>query len=74
MSVRLEDKASACVRQKAYCDKEFAESCAKKENKLAELEKLSYELSGFFLGSLPRLGVKGKVGTACPASAGEGEL
>ena len=41
MSVRLEDKASAYASLKAYCDKEFAESCAKKENKLAELEKLS---------------------------------
>ena len=60
MSVRLEDKASAYATLKAHCDKEFAESCAKKENKLAELEKLSYELSGFFLGSLPRLGREGE--------------
>ena len=33
MIVRLEEKASA---EKAYCDKEFSESCAKKENTLAE--------------------------------------
>ena len=41
MIARLEEKASADASHEAYCDKEFSESCAKKENKLAELEKLS---------------------------------
>ena len=41
MISRLEDKASADATHKAYCDKELSESRAKKEAKLAELEKLS---------------------------------
>ena len=41
MTARLEEKASADASKKAYCDKEFSESCAKKENKLAELDTLS---------------------------------
>ena len=35
---------------------------------------LRTELSRFFLGSLPHLGERGKVGSACSASAGEMEL
>ena len=41
MISRLEDKASADATHKAHCDKELSESRAKKEAKLAELEKLS---------------------------------
>merc|ERR1712136_738546 len=41
MISRLEEKASADATHKAYCDKELSESRAKKEAKLAELEKLS---------------------------------
>ena len=41
MISRLEDKASADATHNAYCDKELSESRAKKEAKLAELEKLS---------------------------------
>jgi chromosome segregation ATPase len=41
MIARLEEKASADASQKAYCDKELSESRAKKEKKMAELEKLS---------------------------------
>merc|ERR1712136_529032 len=41
MIARLEEKASADATHKAYCDKELSESRAKKEAKLAELEKLS---------------------------------
>ena len=37
----LEDKASADATHKAHCDTELSESWAKKEAKLAELEKLS---------------------------------
>ena len=41
MISRLEDKASADATHNAHCDKEHSESQAKKEAKLAELEKLS---------------------------------
>ena len=41
MISRLEDKASPDTTHEAYCDKELSESRAKKEAKLAELEKLS---------------------------------
>ena len=41
MISRLEDKASPDATHKAYCDEELSESRAKKEAKLAELEKLS---------------------------------
>ena len=41
MISRLEDKASADATHEAHCDKELSESRAKKEAKLAELEKLS---------------------------------
>ena len=41
MISRLEDKASPDATHKAYCDKELSESRARKEAKLAELEKLS---------------------------------
>merc|ERR1719343_1848994 len=41
MIARLENQANADATEKAYCDKELAESNAKKSEKSAEIEKLS---------------------------------
>jgi hypothetical protein len=41
MITRLEEEAGADATEKAYCDKELAESKAKKEDKEAEIEKLT---------------------------------
>merc|ERR1719203_1024451 len=44
MIARLEKEAGADATKKAYCDKELAESNAKKEDKTDEIEKLSTKI------------------------------
>jgi len=44
MIERLEDEAGADATQKAYCDKENAESEAKKADNIAEIEKLTTKI------------------------------
>merc|ERR1719330_1312232 len=44
MIEKLESEAQAEASHKAYCDKELAESNAKKEDKTAEIEKLSAKI------------------------------
>lgn len=44
MIQQLEDDAAAEATQKAYCDKEMAETSAKKEEKSAEIQKLSTKI------------------------------
>merc|ERR1719453_590031 len=46
MISRLEDEASADATEKAYCDKELAESNAKKADKEAEIAKLTTSIDG----------------------------
>merc|ERR1719284_657953 len=41
MIARLEEEGEADASHKAYCDKETSETTAKKEDKTAEVEKLS---------------------------------
>lgn len=44
MIAKLEDAAGADATEKAFCDKELAETTAKKEEKSAEIEKLSTKI------------------------------
>merc|ERR1719414_2507102 len=44
MIERLESEASADAEHKAYCDKELAESNAKKDDKTAEVSKLTTKI------------------------------
>jgi chromosome segregation ATPase len=44
MIAKLEDSAAADATQKAYCDKELAETNAKKDDKTAEIEKLTTKI------------------------------
>jgi len=44
MIEKLEDEAGADASHKAYCDKELSESNAKKDEKTAEIEKLSTKI------------------------------
>jgi chromosome segregation ATPase len=44
MITKLEDAASADSSHKAYCDKELAESSAKKDEKTTDIEKLSTKI------------------------------
>jgi predicted nucleic acid-binding Zn-ribbon protein len=44
MIAKLEEEAGADAQHKAYCDKELAESNAKKDDKTAEIEKLSTKI------------------------------
>merc|ERR1719343_922303 len=44
MIARLEDEANADATEKAYCDKELAETNAKKSEKSAEIKKLSTKI------------------------------
>jgi hypothetical protein len=44
MLARLEDEGSADATEKAYCDKELSETTAKKEDRDAEIEKLSTQI------------------------------
>merc|ERR1719330_1989478 len=45
MIARLEKEAGADATSKAFCDKELAESNAKKADKSAEIKKLSLKIS-----------------------------
>merc|ERR1712048_758772 len=44
MIASLEEAADADATEKAYCDKELAETRAKKEDKTAEIEKLTTKI------------------------------
>merc|ERR1719411_1646806 len=44
MMAKLEEAADADATEKAYCDKELAETRAKKEDKTAEIKKLSTKI------------------------------
>merc|ERR1712037_1044938 len=44
MISKLEEAAGADATEKAFCDKELAETTAKKEEKSAEIEKLSTKI------------------------------
>merc|ERR1719353_650919 len=44
MIAKLEKEAEGDATEKAYCDKETAETTAKKEEKTAEVEKLSTKI------------------------------